>query len=72
MEAINCKPSSLGGRSIIVVGLADENLVAIFENLKFRLFEWGANNLVPIKYYCNKVVSTDAFFREAIVFTTIK
>ena len=54
-------PSSLGGRSFIVVRQADENL-AVSKNFKirqlqfksrFRLFEWiyGASNFIQIDTY---------------------
>ena len=54
-------PSSLGGRSILVVRQADKNLTVseIFKiqqlqfTSTFRLFEWiyGANRFVPIDMY---------------------
>ena len=54
-------PSSLGGRSILVVKQADENLTVskIFKiqqlqfTSMFRLFEWihGTNTFVPIDMY---------------------
>ena len=55
------RPSSLGGRLILVVRRADKNL-AVSKNFKirqikfkskFRLFEWiyGTNGFVPIDTY---------------------